>query len=113
MAEEACAAELSESKQWLQDVIGEEIRYMAAPGGYINARILRLAYRSGYTLIGTCRERMNSPETMKLPGTVNRVNIRQHFSLRDFCNAVQGHRGFYTWRQIRAASLAIPKQLLR
>lgn len=113
MAQEACIAELSESKQWLQDVIGEEIRYMAAPGGYINARILRLAYRSGYILIGTCREWMNFPGTMKLPGRVNRVNIRQYFSLRDFCDAIQGHAGFYTWRQIRAAALAIPKHLLR
>lgn len=111
MAEQHCIAELSESKQWLEDVLGEEVRQMAAPGGYINTRILRLAYSSGYKLIGTCSERMNSAE-MTLPGTVNRVNIRQRFSLRDFCNAVEGHAGFYTWRQMRAAVLAIPKQLL-
>jgi peptidoglycan/xylan/chitin deacetylase (PgdA/CDA1 family) len=111
MTEQHCMAELSESKQWLEDVLGEEVRHMAAPGGYINTSILRLAYSSGYKLIGTCSERMNSVEMMTLPGTVNRVNIRQRFSLRDFCNAVEGQVGFYTWRQMRAAALAIPKQL--
>jgi peptidoglycan/xylan/chitin deacetylase (PgdA/CDA1 family) len=112
MAEEHCIAELSESKQWLEDVLGEEVRHMAAPGGYINTGILRIAYDSGYKLIGTCSERMNSVETMTLPGTVNRVNIRQHFALRDFCNALQGRVGFYILRQMRAAALALPKRLL-
>jgi peptidoglycan/xylan/chitin deacetylase (PgdA/CDA1 family) len=113
LAEEACIKELKESKQWLQDVVGVEVRYMAAPGGYINSRTLRIAYEVGYILTGTCREWMNFPETMTLPGTVNRVNIRQHFSLRDFRNAVQGNTAFYRWRQIRAAALAVPKQVLR
>jgi peptidoglycan/xylan/chitin deacetylase (PgdA/CDA1 family) len=110
---EECAAELNESKEWLEDVVGEAVRYMAAPGGYINGRVLRLAYKSGYALIGTCWEKMNSLETTTLPGTVNRVNIRQHFSIDDLCSAVSGHVAFYKWRQIRAAALAIPKQVLR
>lgn len=113
MEQKHCIAELSESKKWLEDVLGEEVRHMAAPGGYINTRVLRLAYSSGFKLIGTCSERMNSVKTMTLPGTVNRVNIRQYSSLRDFCNAVQGRLGFYILRQMRAAALALPKQLLR
>jgi len=112
MAEATCMTELSESKQWLEDVIGEEVRYMAAPGGFINNRILRLASNCGYVLTGTCRESTNSLETMSLPGMVNRVNVRQHFSLRTLRRAVQGHPGFYAWRQVRGAALAIPKQML-
>jgi peptidoglycan/xylan/chitin deacetylase (PgdA/CDA1 family) len=109
----ACAAELSESKQWLEDILGEPVRYMAAPGGYINRRVLRQAYAFGYTLVATCRERMNSYDAMTLPGTVNRVNVRRHFSINDFRKAVHGHTGFYTWRQIRSAALLIPKQVVR
>jgi peptidoglycan/xylan/chitin deacetylase (PgdA/CDA1 family) len=113
MPAETCTIELSESKEWLEDVVGEPVRYMAAPGGYINGRVLRLAYKSGYVLIGTCREKINLLETTTLPGTVHRVNIRQHFSIDDLCSAVNGHVAFYTWRQIRAAALVIPKQVLR
>ena len=113
MPPEACALELSESKEWLENVVGEGVRYMAAPGGYINNRVLRLAYKSGYVLIGTCREKINSLETTFLPGTVNRVNIRQHFSIGNLFEAVDGNVAFYTWRQIRAAALVIPKQVLR
>jgi peptidoglycan/xylan/chitin deacetylase (PgdA/CDA1 family) len=113
MSKQACIEELRGSKQWLEDVIGEEIRYSAAPGGYINWLILQLAAACGYFLTGTCREWMNSPETMVLPGIVNRVNVRQHFSLRLFRQAVEGHPGFYAWRRLRAAALVVPKLLLR
>lgn len=113
MSKQACTAELRGSKQWLEDVIGEEIRYMAAPGGYINAQVFQLASECEYVLIGTCRESMISPDTITLPGTVGRVNVRRHFSLRTFRHAVEGHPGFYAWRRLRAAALAVPKQLLR
>jgi peptidoglycan/xylan/chitin deacetylase (PgdA/CDA1 family) len=110
---EQCVAELAESKRWLEDVIGEEVRYMAVPGGFINARVMRSACECGYTLVGTCNEWMNSPETMVLPCTVNRVNVRRHFSTGAFLRIIQGDLGFYTRRQVRALSLWIPKQLLR
>jgi peptidoglycan/xylan/chitin deacetylase (PgdA/CDA1 family) len=108
-----CAHELAESKHWLEDVLGEEIRYMAAPGGFINERVFRLASECNYVLSATCCESMNSPESMKLPSRVNRVNVRRHFSLRTFHRAVEGDPGFYAWRQLRSAALALPKQLLR
>lgn len=110
---EACAAELRDSKHWLEDILGEPVRHMALPGGYVNRRVLQLAYRSGYTLVGTCNEQMNIAGPITLPTTVNRVNVRQHFSLGHFQRAISGHKGFYAWRQIRAAALAIPKQFIR
>jgi len=113
LPQECCAAELGESKHWLEDVLGETVRYMAAPGGYINPRVLQLARERGYVLTGTCNEWMNLRRAMSLPGQVNRVNIRRHFSLRDFRRIIQGDLGFYLWRQLRAAALAVPKQLLR
>jgi peptidoglycan/xylan/chitin deacetylase (PgdA/CDA1 family) len=45
---ERCLAELTESKAWLEDVIGEEVRYLAAPGGFINSRVMHdHFFRSG------------------------------------------------------------------
>jgi peptidoglycan/xylan/chitin deacetylase (PgdA/CDA1 family) len=110
MPERACIQELENSKCWLEDVIGEEVRYMAAPGGYINSNILKLAYQRGYTLVGTCHERMNSLASMTLPNTVNRVNVRRHFSLKAFRQATCGSYLFYIWRMARALGLAVPKR---
>jgi peptidoglycan/xylan/chitin deacetylase (PgdA/CDA1 family) len=109
---EQCVAELAESKRWLEDVIGEEVRYMAAPGGFVNARVINLAYECGYTLVGTCNEWMNSPETMALPCTVNRVNIRRHFTLADFRRIVENDFRFCLRRRIRSSLLWLPKQIL-
>jgi peptidoglycan/xylan/chitin deacetylase (PgdA/CDA1 family) len=110
---DACAVELRDSKRWLEDVLGEPVRHMAIPGGYVNRNVLRLAYDSGYTLIGTCKEQMNLTRAITLPNTVSRVNVRRHFSLDHVQRAVTGHKTFYAWRQLRAAALAIPKQLVR
>jgi len=108
-----CREELRASKCWLEDLLGLEIRWMAAPGGYLNWRVQRIAEELGYTLIGTCREWMNSPRGLALPGRVNRTNIRRQFSLNVFRRAVEGDALFYLSRQIRAAALALPKQILR
>lgn len=108
-----CGIELAESKKWLEDVIGEPVPYMAAPGGYISRRVLQQAYECGYMLVGTCKERMNYLHNLTLPCAVNRVNIRRHFRLDAFRNVIEGNRGFYLGRQIRMAVLALPKYFLR
>lgn len=113
MPEQCCLEELKGSKEWLEDVIGERVRYMSVPGGYINSRVRRLAQASGYVLAGTCNEWMNSSKNLNLPSDVNRVNIRRQFSIQDFEDIVTGNMNFYLWRQVRAAALAFPKQLLR
>jgi len=113
LAESECIEELEGSKGWLEQVLGEGVRYMAVPGGFINTRVLQLACERGYVLTGTCSEWMNSANAMRLPGTVNRVNIRQHYSDHVFRRAVAGHPGFYLRRQVRAAALWFPKQMLR
>jgi peptidoglycan/xylan/chitin deacetylase (PgdA/CDA1 family) len=112
MSEQACAAELGGSKKWLEDVTGEEVRYMAAPGGFVNRRVLRLAYSIGYRLIGTCRESVNPVSALNLPGTLNRVNVRRHFSLADFRRIVENDFGFYLRRRIRFSLLWLPKHIL-
>jgi peptidoglycan/xylan/chitin deacetylase (PgdA/CDA1 family) len=112
LSEQACAAELGGSKKWLEDVTGEEVRYMAAPGGFVSRRVLRLAYGFGYRLIGTCRESINNVNTLNLPGTLNRVNVRHHFTLAEFRLIVENDFGFYLRRRIRSSLLWLPKQIL-
>ncbi len=108
-----CLKELKGSKEWLEDTLGEPVGYMAAPGGYINSRVMQQAQESGYVLIGTCNEWMNSPGTMSLPGPVNRVNVRRQFTEEHVRHIVDGFLGFYLWRQARSAALVIPKQIFR
>jgi hypothetical protein len=85
-------------------------RLQQPPGGYINAHILKLAHQRGYTLIGTCRERMNRPVKMSLPAIVNRVNVRRHFSLSVLDSATRGSSVFYACRMARSLALAVPKK---
>jgi peptidoglycan/xylan/chitin deacetylase (PgdA/CDA1 family) len=113
LSEAQCVTELAQSKRWLEDVIGEEVRYMAAPGGFINARVTGWAYECGYTLVGTSKEWLNSPETMLLPHKVNRVYVRRSFSRHTFRHIIQGYPNVYVWRRLRDLSLYIPKQLFR
>jgi peptidoglycan/xylan/chitin deacetylase (PgdA/CDA1 family) len=113
LPERYCIAEMGDSKQWLEDLLGERISYMAAPGGFINARVFRQAKDLGYVLVGTCHEKTNAPRGMMLPCLVNRVNVRRQFSLRNIRRIVYGSFPFYLWRQLRSAALAIPKQILR
>jgi peptidoglycan/xylan/chitin deacetylase (PgdA/CDA1 family) len=113
MPERECLEELKSSKRWLEDVIGEEVRYMAVPGGYINSRVTSLAYAVGYTLVATCKEWMNSWQTMTLPSLLHRVNVRRDFPLNVFTQIIEGRLRFYVARQVRAVALALPKLLLR
>src|ERR1700730_8559623 len=112
MSEQGCAAELGGSKKWLEDVTGEVVRYMAGTWGFVSRRVLRLAYGFGYKLIGTCRESVNSVGTLNLPGTLNRVNVRRHFSLADFRRIVENDFGFYSGRRLRSTLLWLPKEIL-
>lgn len=112
MTQQACRGELRTSKQWLEDVLGEEVRYMAAPGGFINARVARIAAEEGYVLMGTCRAAMNLLAEMNMPCLVNRVNILRRHGPQTLQRIVTGDRPYYFWRKTRAAALAIPKRLL-
>ena len=110
---EQCRDELASSRAWLEDVLGEPVRFTATPGGFVNALVMRLAAEQRYLLVGTCHEWMNAfPRELRMPLKVNRVNIRRYFSAAAFRNIVEGHPRFYLRRQLRSAALWLPKQLL-
>jgi peptidoglycan/xylan/chitin deacetylase (PgdA/CDA1 family) len=112
MDEEHRLAELRGSKGWLEDVLGEKVTYMSAPGGYADRNTITLARQQGYVLVANSNEWMNSLETVPLHGEVNRVCIRRNFSVTDLSRILEGDLSFYLWRQARTAALALPKKVL-
>jgi peptidoglycan/xylan/chitin deacetylase (PgdA/CDA1 family) len=112
MPRNQCAAELRESKEWLEDLIGERVEYMSAPGGHFNRQTRRLAFDHGYVLTGDSTEWMNDLSSLSLPGNVYRVAVRKGFTVNELQSIVEGRLGFYLKRQVRAAALLVPKKVL-
>lgn len=104
--------EIVESKIWLEDIIGAEVRYMAAPGGYINDRVTEACLSAGYHLIGNSVEWWNRVSGRKLLHTVNRVTLRRGWPIATFEAILRRHPIFYLKRRLRGAMLAMPKLIL-
>jgi peptidoglycan/xylan/chitin deacetylase (PgdA/CDA1 family) len=108
---DAARAALADSKHWLEDLIGREVRYMSAPGGYWNGACQRLAREVGYTLVGNSVQWWNRPEAVARTGQVNRVALRAQFSLEVFDQILRRAPRFYLARRLRSLLLAWPNAL--
>lgn len=104
--------EIVDSKMWLEDIVGAEVRYMAAPGGYINDRVTEACFRAGYHLIGNSVEWWNRVSACKALHTVNRVTLRGGWPIETFEAILRCHPIFYLRRRLRGAMLAMPKLIL-
>jgi peptidoglycan/xylan/chitin deacetylase (PgdA/CDA1 family) len=104
--------EIVESKTWLEDIIGAEVRYMAAPGGSINAHVTEACLSAGYYLIGNSVEWWNRISGGKVLRTVNRVALRRGWPIETFEAILRRDRVFFAKRRLRAAMLAMPKLML-
>jgi peptidoglycan/xylan/chitin deacetylase (PgdA/CDA1 family) len=104
--------EIVESKIWLEDILGAEVRYMAAPGGYINDRVTEACLSAGYHLIGNSVEWWNRVSGHKMLHTVNRVALRRGWSIEIFEAILQRDPVFYLKRRLRSAMLAMPKLVI-
>ena len=101
--------EIVESRQWLGDLAGREIRYMSAPRGFWNRASQRMAREAGYGLVGNSVERWNSPGQVALSRQVNRVGLRVEFGPAEFARIVAQDRRLFLTRRLRAMVLALPK----
>ncbi len=74
--------ELSESKQRLEDMLGQEILDLALPGGHGNRRVIELAHDCGYRSVATCRVGFfrTGDDPMQLP----RIEVRRGLSTEGF-----------------------------
>jgi peptidoglycan/xylan/chitin deacetylase (PgdA/CDA1 family) len=104
--------EIVESKIWLEDIIGAEVRYMAAPGGFINDRVTEACLSAGYHLIGNSVEWWNQLSERKVLHTVNRVTLRRRWPIETFEAILRRDPRFYLKRRLRGAILAMPKLML-
>lgn len=101
--------ELVESKVWLEDVLGEPVDTMAAPGGFLSKRLASQAVNAGYRLIGSSRE-----ASVRLPvdgDVVDRVCIRRQFAGSTYARILQVDPIWLLARRMRQVALAVPKRL--
>jgi peptidoglycan/xylan/chitin deacetylase (PgdA/CDA1 family) len=101
--------ELVDSKAWLEDILGAEVRYMAVPGGYINDRVTEACLSAGYHLIGNSVDWWNRVSGHKTLRTVNRVTLRRGWPIETFEAILRRDSAFYMKRRLRSAMLAMPK----
>jgi len=101
--------ELADSKRWLEDLTGREVRYMSAPGGYWNAAAQRVAREVGYTLVGNSTQWWNQPGRVARTRQVNRVALRTHFGPEQFERILAGDLLFFMGRRLRSLVLAGPR----
>jgi peptidoglycan/xylan/chitin deacetylase (PgdA/CDA1 family) len=106
---ERVSHELGDSKRWLEDLTGREVRYMSAPGGAWNRACQMLALEAGYALVGNSVEWWNRPLTVSRTRQVNRVALRTHFGPEQFERILAGDLLFFVGRRLRSLVLAVPR----
>jgi peptidoglycan/xylan/chitin deacetylase (PgdA/CDA1 family) len=103
--------ELADSKKWLEDLLGRAVDSMSLPGGSANREVIRLAWETGYDLVGTSRERMN--RLVSLPSTVDRFVVQHGYGVRHIARMLHGSLSYVAPRGVRALLVWLPKKLLR
>jgi peptidoglycan/xylan/chitin deacetylase (PgdA/CDA1 family) len=76
-------AELSQSKQILEDILGIPVLNLSFPGGSYDARILAIARRSGYRCFFTTQWGVNRTKQYA-SGVLRRTAVRNDLDLDDF-----------------------------
>jgi peptidoglycan/xylan/chitin deacetylase (PgdA/CDA1 family) len=74
-------AELSDSRRWLEDLLGKPVDTMSLPAGQGSAEVSEAAFRAGYRLIGNSKERNNTH--LVVPGHLNRFVVLAHHTGAD------------------------------
>jgi peptidoglycan/xylan/chitin deacetylase (PgdA/CDA1 family) len=103
--------ELSESKSWLEDVLERRVRAMSLPAGQGSRMVQAEAFRQGYRLVATSRERRN--EALQLPSAVDRMVVLSHHTARDVVEIASATPTYVWRRRLRGAAIWLPKKLLR
>lgn len=112
LSREQLRQELVDSKHWLEDLSGREVRYMSAPGGYWDVGCQKLALEAGYHLVGNSKEWWNRPDEVVRSRQVNRVAVRTHFNSWQFARILARDGRFFVWRRLRTMAL-VPTRALR
>ena len=95
----ALDGELSDSRAYLEDILGTDVRTMALPGGMGSAAVRRRALARGYSLIGDSRPLRHERTSPFVP----RVAITRQMSAQEPVALARAGAGFWLRRRIRAA----------
>ena len=103
----AIREDLSESKSWLEDLLGRSVTALSIPGGAVDRRVVAVARELGYTEIFTSAIAVNP--TTSGPWGIARIGVTQTTTTETVARwlALQVERE--RWRK---AMLALPKTML-
>jgi peptidoglycan/xylan/chitin deacetylase (PgdA/CDA1 family) len=104
-------AELSESKDWLEGILGRSVTSMSLPAGQGDEAVYQTAYDLGYQLVGNSCEQTN--DTISLPAAINRFVILSHHDAALVHRMASGSRAYVWQRRLRAAAIYLPKRILQ
>ncbi|WP_341920103.1 polysaccharide deacetylase family protein [Polaromonas sp. YR568] len=98
----ALRSELSSSRQYLEDLLGSEVRTLAYPYGAVDCRVRDAALAEGYRLGACSRAGVNRPE--RDPMLLARTEIVAFDGERVFAQKLHGDWDWYRWRKQDPAS---------
>ncbi len=96
------AAELSDSKRYLEDVIGRPVTAMSYPHGAVNRQVIEAVRRAEYCVAASSRFDINDASADPL--ALARTDILANDDKRVFLQKIQGDWDWYRWRDRGAAS---------
>ncbi|MGH9770927.1 MAG: polysaccharide deacetylase family protein [Candidatus Acidiferrales bacterium] len=100
--------QLRDSKQILENRLGSTVRFLSAPFGELNRRVVQAAKDVGYQ--GVCNSR--SWPSRRGDSTVNRVAVYSSTTAESFERLMAGDAVSYAARAARERAVYLPKRLL-
>jgi peptidoglycan/xylan/chitin deacetylase (PgdA/CDA1 family) len=104
--------ELADSKTWLEDITGHQIKSFSIPGGYFNSSLKSIAKEAGYEILCNSKEWWHKADSNSSFLDVNRVAIRAKYGMDLFEDIISRNIMFFLRRRLRMLILVIPKYLL-
>jgi len=101
-------SELVDSKHWLEDLTGQKVEALSAPGGALDSRVVRHAREAGYGLIANSVEWWNDVPNLATTRIVNRVEVMGSLPLTRFRRVTRGNAIYLLRRRLRSAVASIP-----
>lgn len=105
--EDEIRSELSDSKKFLEDVVGYAVETLSIPSGAVDARVRRIAAECGYSYLFDSAVRVNRRGDS--PMAIGRVAVMRDTSAAAFDRYLR-HR--LTRDRLRRAALDVPKRVL-
>ncbi len=96
LPDDRLAAELRDSRAFLEDLIGRPVRTMSYPHGRVDRRVRDAAAAAGFTLAGCSRYGLNAPD--RDPLLLCRTEITAWDSVDDLLLKVDGHWDWFARR---------------